>query len=56
METKSKNNNEKKEKKVGVVPASELKGSDADKAYADEAPKTAEEGKQTEGSDADNDK
>lgn len=53
MENQKINKEDGKEKKVGIIPTSELKGSDADKAYADESPKTEEEGKQTNGSDAD---
>lgn len=44
---------EKKEEKIGVVPADEIKGSDADKAYADDAPETEKQAKETKGSDAD---
>jgi len=55
MENKSKAEEPKQEEKIGIVPASQIKGSDADKDHKDETP-LREVKKQVSGSDADEDK
>lgn len=52
MENQSKAEENKKEEKVGVIPASEIKGSDADKAYSEESQDTDAHAEQNKGADS----
>lgn len=53
MENVEPGKEEKNEKRIGVIPASELEGSDADYAYSDEDTNARENAEQSSGADAD---
>jgi len=55
MENEKNKTEESKEKKVGVIPADDIKGSDADGAYTGDEESPEEMAKQQLGADAESD-